>query len=347
VCVGYCLLEVSPRRECCCCCGVGSGSCSGRPPASSVCRVGYLLEVSPFRDARSGPRGTVVCDAFKASDLLVARRLQAISARPSQPYNLPEMLGNCSESGLKLLAFVGAGMLTLLLVMRLQLTDEEFTKAVEGPKVSFARPASSRKLYLDLGANCGNSYEFFKVASPQVMTLVTPEFDAYLFEPQPEVFKKWLIPLQESVGERMHVYNMAVATVNASISFGVDLNPSDFCSLDGRGYPHGASSIYGNIRGPGATLISVPSIDFGDFFAGLQVQPDDFVIVKIDIEAQEYVILRQLQQLSLLCLVDELFVEWHDIPSEVIALDADMRTFRRHFEETVTDCVGYYQEWSV
>jgi FkbM family methyltransferase len=245
--------------------------------------------------------------------------------------------------------FIGVVMLAILLVIRMRLPGEGVAMAVEGQKVSFARPAlAARKLYLDLGANCGNSYDFFQTPSSQIKTLVTPGFEAFLFEPQPHVFQQWLVPLQKSVGDRMHIFNVAVATVNGTISFGIDaLYASDICTLDGRGYPHGASSVYENIRGPGASIITVPTIDFGSFFANLHIQPADFVILKIDIEAQEYVILRQLQQDGLLCLVDELFVEWHNVPTEIIALDSEMKTFRERFEKSVGDCVAYYREWVV
>ena len=202
-----------------------------------------------------------------------------------------------------------------------------------------------RKLFLDLGANCGNSYAYFQ--DPQnVRTAITSEFTSYLFEPQPEVFQKWLLPLQQRVGERIHVFNVAVADRNGTVSFGVDsAYPSDLCTLD-KGYPHGASSLYAEVHGAAPQQVTVPSLDFATFFEGLHIGYDDHVIMKIDIEAQEFVILRQLMQRGLLCYIDELYVEWHTLPS-ALSTTLTRPMFEKTFEFVAQGCVSFYQEWIV
>ena len=88
-----------------------------------------------------------------------------------------------------------------------------------------------RKLFFDLGANCGNSYAYFQNPGSRVNTVITPDFTAYLFEPQPKVFKRWLKPLQQRVGERLHVFNAVVAASAGSVSFGVDTKPENEVSV--------------------------------------------------------------------------------------------------------------------
>ena len=62
-------------------------------------------------------------------------------------------------------------------------------------------------------------------------TVITPDFTAYLFEPQPKVFERWLKPLQQRVGERLHVFNAAVAASSGFVSFGVDTKPENEVSV--------------------------------------------------------------------------------------------------------------------
>ena len=210
--------------------------------------------------------------------------------------------------------------------------------------------SAPRKIFLDLGANCGNSYLLFQKANSHAKTVITPEYTCYLFEAQPSLFERWLKPLQSSVGDNMHVFNVAVATSAGSVLFGIDsIYPSDTCGdmERGEGYPHGASSVYSEMS-PSPHMVNVSTIDLAEFLQGLDLRPDDFVVMKIDIEAQEFVILRHLIQRGLLCLIDELYVEWHSMPkavSETVTTEMFKNTFE--FIAMQPGCVGYYQPWGI
>ena len=50
--------------------------------------------------------------------------------------------------------------------------------------------------------------------------------------------------------------------------------------------------------------------------------------------------------MGLLFLVDELYVEWHEVPA-ILKMNADRQMFKNSFivSDCVSDCVEFYQEW--
>lgn len=177
---------------------------------------------------------------------------------------------------------------------------------------------------IDLGANCGNSYEHFKNSIDE----------AFLIEPQHSVYTTWLIPRASS---HVHVYQAVVSDHDEdSVPFFIDVPfGSELCSFD-RGYPHGASSLYKDkatvdTRSP--TQQSVEMIDIARFITDIvKPRPVDHVIVKIDIEGSETAVLKRMIDTQTINLVDSFYVEWHPGTEE----------FRREFEKQ-TDI--NYQEW--
>jgi FkbM family methyltransferase len=167
------------------------------------------------------------------------------------------------------------------------------------------RPGRSfpKRIYIDLGANCGNSYALFKDRIDE----------AHLFEPQPAVFKRWLKPLVNST-PGVHIYWAAISDSDGELEFFVDgIFPSNKCTLD-QGYPHGASSVLESNAGPGSTKVKVKSVDIALFLYKLIAEQGAFkpyLIVKIDIEGYEGRILNRLRSEKLLCQVNDLLVEWH------------------------------------
>lgn len=61
----------------------------------------------------------------------------------------------------------------------------------------------------------------------------------------------------------------------------------------------------------------IEAVDFSEWLK-LAVKPEDFVIVKIDIEGAEYAVLERLIEQGTIGLIDSLFVEFHDwiMPAE-------------------------------
>ena len=180
-----------------------------------------------------------------------------------------------------------------------------------------------RRILVDLGANCGNSYEFFKQH--------VSEF--YLVEPQTVVFNQWLV---SRASPTVHVYNAAVSDHDEeNVTFFVD-SPyaSDVCTFD-NGYPHGASSldfVGATVNGIVPTQHNVRLLDIARFMREtVDASPEDYIILKIDIEGSEEPVLRRLMAENLLCLVDNLRVEWH----------ASTQSFKKEFESSIF----HYEEW--
>ena len=181
-----------------------------------------------------------------------------------------------------------------------------------------------KRILIDLGANCGNSYEHFK----------NDIDEAFLIEPQHSVFTTWLIPRASS---HVHVYQAAVSDHDEdSVPFFIDVPfGSELCSFD-RGYPHGASSLYkdkATVDARSPTRQSVKMIDIARFMTDIvKPRPVDHVILKIDIEGSETAVLKRMIDTQTINLVDSLYVEWHPGTEE----------FRTGFEKQ-TDI--NYQEW--
>jgi FkbM family methyltransferase len=161
----------------------------------------------------------------------------------------------------------------------------------------------AKRIYIDLGANCGNSYALFKERIDE----------AHLFEPQPAVFEEWLRPLAAST-PGVHIYWAAISDSDGQLDFFVDgIFPSKICTFH-QGYPHGASSVLQKNAGLGSTKVNVKSVDIALFLYQLlaeQGASKPYLIIKIDIEGMETRILNRLRSAKLLCRVNELLVEWH------------------------------------
>jgi FkbM family methyltransferase len=185
-----------------------------------------------------------------------------------------------------------------------------------------------KRIYIDLGANCGNSYALFKDRIDE----------AHLFEPQPAVFDEWLKPLAAST-PGVHIYWAAISDSDGQVDLFVDgFYPSKICTFH-QGYPHGASSVIEKNAGPGSTKINVKSIDIALFLYKLLAEQGvskPYLIVKIDIEGMETRILNRLRSEKLLCHVNELLVEWHGTRPE------------KHNDMFREECPGLnYTEWII
>lgn len=200
-----------------------------------------------------------------------------------------------------------------------------------------------RVIFIDFGANCGNSFEHF---SNHLLAHKKLEFtEVHLFEPQPQVFTQWLVPLRKKNGDHVHIYNAAASHQNLNVTFFIDtLYSSSTCTMD-NGYPHGASSLHQEIIGPNFEEVHIPSVDVAEFIQDLKIRPIDFVLMKIDIEAHEYSVIRHMLVSNVLCKhVDELWVEWHDPPHNILL---DKSGLRKTLEWILTECVASFHEWTL
>lgn len=165
-----------------------------------------------------------------------------------------------------------------------------------------------RGVLIDLGANCGNSYMIFK----KQFLRRREHFEYYLFEPNPYLIDSYLSELVKR--ERgVSLIEAAGWTQDGTTDFYLDSNESKKeCDPDSNRNPRGASSIFKDKYHPrSGKKITVLTIDMNKWMLE-NVRPEDYCVLKIDIEGAEYELLRHLMVHGAMKLVDELYVEFHE-----------------------------------
>ena len=157
--------------------------------------------------------------------------------------------------------------------------------------------------------NCGNSYHRFKdgMVIGSETTLSTPDWEAYLWEANPQMIEWYLDDLVKKETSRgmnkVELIPKAAATKDGTISFfltkGQGLGtkkesfPNSLCDPKSVYNPSGASTINGNAKRAGEE-VKVPAVDFLAWFKGLKLQAGDIVHLKADIEGAEIDIIEAL-----------------------------------------------------
>lgn len=218
--------------------------------------------------------------------------------------------------------------------------------------------AAPRKIFIDLGANCGNSYLVLKTKMNLLDSNTngnedddaTP-WDVYLWEANPQLVRLYLNDLAskqrlpyDTGTDRIHVVAAAAAAVDGELQFYLTqgqegaTDKQDFrnpdCDIDSGSNPAGASTLMeGAVRA--GKPVTVPAIDFARWLSELKLQPEDRVLLKIDIEGAEVEVLERLMAHNNgadLCRVERLLVEWHAfIFTDDPELRAKHEEFRTNF----------------
>lgn len=187
--------------------------------------------------------------------------------------------------------------------------------------------STQRGVLIDLGANCGNSYLSFKELFAKQQR---PEhFTYYLFEPNPYLFDKYLSGWSDD--EDVIALKVAGWIQDGTTSFYLDTNEADKpCDPHSNKNPRGASSLLKDEYHPrSGERITVTTIDMNAWILE-HVKPDDYCVLKVDIEGAEYELLRHLMMGGSMKLVDELYVEFHEPYTHKAALQwfAEAYSFR-------------------
>eukprot|EP00997_Jenningsia_sp_PLL12_P005525 NODE_2148_length_977_cov_11.340517_g1762_i0.p1 GENE.NODE_2148_length_977_cov_11.340517_g1762_i0~~NODE_2148_length_977_cov_11.340517_g1762_i0.p1 ORF type:complete len:320 (-),score=93.03 NODE_2148_length_977_cov_11.340517_g1762_i0:18-947(-) len=172
-----------------------------------------------------------------------------------------------------------------------------------------------RTIFVDLGANCGNSYEYFLrdfVHNPTV---------AYLFEFHPELIGEYLDPLAKR-DKRVVLIKAAAYTRDGTVDVYLDSRhekPGQIpCVAQKKARnPHGVNSLFkGFKRGRASALISAAAVDLVAWMRR-HLCAKDKVYMKMDVEGAEYMLIDAMMTAGVQCLVDEYFIEFHKQPTEV------------------------------
>jgi FkbM family methyltransferase len=191
-----------------------------------------------------------------------------------------------------------------------------------------ARP--KRLVFIDLGANCGNSYKRLKNRK----FLDSPDWEIWLWEANPQMIKWYLTDLAKT-DTRIRVVDNAAWVEEKVMQFFLTRGQEDVTEIQqfkahkckgGSHYqPSGASSLFSG-KGDGGSHdaarrgskyiagkpVDVQAVDFNKWMQDLKLQVQDHVVLKIDIEGAEIPLLKHMLEAgNEICLVDHFFIEWH------------------------------------
>lgn len=147
-----------------------------------------------------------------------------------------------------------------------------------------------RRIFIDGGANIGNSIEMFLAKYPNA-----EEYQIHSFECNPELFSQ----LEKYKGKAI-LYKDALSTREGEAQFNLGEELSSTLRSD---------KVTGRIDY--TNPIRVPLVDLAKFIKK-NFSQQDYIILKLDVEGSEYDILPHLLKENIFDgWVDELFGEWH------------------------------------
>jgi FkbM family methyltransferase len=147
---------------------------------------------------------------------------------------------------------------------------------------------------LDLGANDGCSIRKFKSEF-----LKNKEYKIYSFEPHP--FFMPYLEKEEKNDKKIKFYKKAVSIKNTKTKFYFS-EKNDGSTLNKTKTSNGIDK---------QKYFEVECIDIAYFIKNLDINQNDELWVKMDIEGEEYNIIPHLYKNNLLTKIDKIFIEWH------------------------------------
>ena len=176
---------------------------------------------------------------------------------------------------------------------------------------------ASRKIFIDCGANTGKVLENAMKKRKG--------FEFYAFEPQPELVE---------LGNRIktgypfvpfHFYPKAVWTDDGKLNFFLATTWAD-------NFKGGSTLLAGHTQNQCNIdyqhPVSVESIDFSKWLSNT-FRPDDYLVIKMDIEGAEYDVLEKMIDKGTIDFVNELIVEFHNEMDELITKNRHLQLVKR------------------
>ncbi|KAJ3062544.1 hypothetical protein HDU98_001570 [Podochytrium sp. JEL0797] len=203
---------------------------------------------------------------------------------------------------------------------------------------------SQRLVFIDLGANKGDSYEaMLGVGKKFNYSYACPphhkpsDFEAHLFEANP-TFNIDLVKIRDQYNKKENVFiypSTVVYTRDEIIPFFVDTRNHD--------HDFWGSSIslaHPDVEEAGRK--DMLAVDIGRFIM-MNFVPSDFVVVKMDIEGAEYDIIPHLLETGAYVNIDYMYVEYHGFAvAEDPAKDARVKAAMRMLQEKGVNFPDYY-----
>jgi len=182
---------------------------------------------------------------------------------------------------------------------------------------------SPRKIFIDVGANCGNSFLKIKQSKPNGV-LQGPDWVTYLWEANPQMIKFFLNDLKANHPDhKIHIVDKAAYTQDTTLNFYLTTGQEDVmdksqfldkgaCDPNSIKNPSGASTLIDGAKRAGKPVL-VQALDFTKWMIDLDLTQDDTVALKMDIEGAEKDLLSKMMDTpnSPICLVDVMWMEFH------------------------------------
>ncbi|KAJ3068350.1 hypothetical protein HDU99_003232 [Rhizoclosmatium hyalinum] len=203
----------------------------------------------------------------------------------------------------------------LLVAITFELIKVEHVVDVARYRVGASNNGKQRLVFVDLGANRGDSYEaMLGLGSKFNFSYAVPpgrlpkEMEAHLFEAN-GVFDKPLKEVQTKYAKDpsyapVFIYpSTVVYTADTTVSFFVEhKNPDkDFW---------GSSLLSNHPDVTAQDKVDLPAVNIGRFILQ-NFRAEDFVVVKMDIEGAEYDVVPHLYSTGAYTIIDYLYIEWH------------------------------------
>ncbi len=160
---------------------------------------------------------------------------------------------------------------------------------------------AKRQIYIDCGANTG-----------QVLTSYienNPNLECHIFEPQPELENRLTALIEKHKSTSISYYKKAVWTKDETLNF--------YLATEWDENHKGGSTLLDNHTNNLSKVdydhpVEVEAIDFDHWLQyELQLNEEDYIILKMDIEGAEYDVLEKLIESGNINFISELIVEFH------------------------------------
>ncbi len=189
--------------------------------------------------------------------------------------------------------------------------------------------ARRRQIFIDMGANDGSSVNYFMQTEGVDMNVpwtqggakdgklkgrgAHGQWDLYVVEANPYFTPVLMTQREKYLTDKKHVasYNVfgstAITTENGNVTFKLDVH--------NKGNGNFGSTLMTDSRsvlGPKSKSVTVAGVDIVDFLRDVvKITPEDYVVLKIDIEGKEYDVLKRLVTSGTVAMIDDLAVEYH------------------------------------
>ena len=213
-------------------------------------------------------------------------------------------------------------------------------------------PKEPRKIFVDLGANCGNTYYKHREEHKED----ADEWESYLWEPSPQMFEFYLDNLKEEYPD-VHIVPYAAGVRDGDLKLYIHKgqeNITDISQFKNHGRcganvftsPAGGTTTFEE-SGDAGEAVNIKVVNFPEWLKQLKITEEDSFILKVDIEGSEFEILDAMlndENDNNLCMMDVLKVEFHPkliTKYHTEGLDEKFATFEEDFPELYKEKCGH------